>query len=196
MSVRLTQDSKKLNIAAFLPRSRANGPGLRAVVWVQGCARGCPGCFNPEMQPFTEREIVAEEELAGRILAIDGIEGVTFSGGEPFAQAAPLAAVAEKLAAAGLNIVIFTGYTLPELQGSADADWLRLLATTDLLVAGSYVENIPSNRYLCGSDNQQLFFLTDRLKYHPDIKNPNEQLLEFVIDGSGNITVTGFKVKD
>src|SRR3972149_712339 len=37
-----------LRLHALLPRSRANGPGMRAVIWFQGCTRGCPGCFNPE----------------------------------------------------------------------------------------------------------------------------------------------------
>ena len=34
-------------IHAIEPRSRANGPGVRFVVWLQGCTLGCPGCFNP-----------------------------------------------------------------------------------------------------------------------------------------------------
>lgn len=101
-----------LNMAAFLPVSRSNGPGRRAVVWVQGCTRSCSGCFNQEMRPFVDKELITARELAGRILAIEDIEGVTFSGGEPFEQAEALAELAEQLADRGLTIVIFTGYTV------------------------------------------------------------------------------------
>ena len=85
--------SDGVNVAAFLPRSRANGPGERAVVWVQGCPRPvCPGCWNPAFLDVNhEATRVSVPDLAARILALDGLDGVTFSGGEPFHQAAALA---------------------------------------------------------------------------------------------------------
>lgn len=72
-----------LRLHAFLPRSRANGPGWRSVVWVQGCSLGCPGCFNPQTHNREEvGEAVEVAEVMQRILAA-GTEGVTVSGGEP-----------------------------------------------------------------------------------------------------------------
>ena len=98
-----------LNLHEFIPRSRANGPGERAVVWVQGCPRKCPGCFNPATQAFVDRELVSVDELESQILAQEGIDGVTFSGGEPFAQAGQLAELAKRLQERGLTVVCTPG---------------------------------------------------------------------------------------
>lgn len=180
-----------INLAAFLPTSRVNGPGLRAVVWVQGCPRRCPGCFNQAMQEFRDNQPVPVTELAERILAVTGITGVTFSGGEPFAQADALAELAERLRRQGLDIVIFTGYTQAELTAGQNPDWHRLLAVTDLLIAGPFERERPSQQYLLGSANQELLFLTDRLKGHPALSAQPGQMLEITVDTGGMITLTG-----
>jgi anaerobic ribonucleoside-triphosphate reductase activating protein len=179
-----------LNMAAFLPVSRSNGPGRRAVVWVQGCTRSCSGCFNQEMRPFVDKELITARELAGRILAIEDIEGVTFSGGEPFEQAEALAELAEQLADRGLTIVIFTGYTVAALADCNKPEWQRLLAAADLLVAGPYEQDLPVQDYLRASANQQLLFLSDKLKQHPDISLG--QTAEIIVDAVGRVIVTGF----
>ncbi|SMC70878.1 4Fe-4S single cluster domain-containing protein [Sporomusa malonica] len=180
-----------INMAAFLPKSVVNGPGLRAVVWVQGCPRRCQGCFNQDMLEFKDNQVVSAEELASSILAIQGINGVTFSGGEPFAQADSIAELAEYLAIQGLTITIFTGYTYQELKAAANPGWNRLLAVADLLVAGPYVKERPSNEYLLGSANQELIFLTDRLREHPDFTKNAGHAREFSIDAAGNIVISG-----
>ncbi len=186
------QKGSLINMAAFLPVSRSNGPGRRAVVWVQGCGRNCPGCFNQDMQVFADKQLIAPEELAERILAIDGIEGVTFSGGEPFAQAEALAELAEQLRACGLNIVIFSGYTFAELSTGRNLAWQRLLAVTDLLVAGPYEQGLPSQDYLRASVNQRLLFLTDKLMQHPDVGDNNHgQITEVIVDAAGKVIITG-----
>ena len=161
MKAEAKQKGSLLNLAAFLPVSCSNGPGRRAVVWVQGCNRDCPGCFNKDMQPFRDNELIAVGELAERILAIDAIEGVTFSGGEPFLQAKALAGLAGQLAEGGFNIVVFTGYTFEELSAANNQDYQQLLAVTDLLIAGPYEQHLPARDYLRASANQQLLFLTD-----------------------------------
>ncbi|MBI1790627.1 MAG: 4Fe-4S cluster-binding domain-containing protein [Acidobacteria bacterium] len=66
-------------IHSMLPRSTVNGPGARAVVWLQGCGLRCPGCFNPATHPFDRDRDKTVEEVAERVLACEGIEGVTFS---------------------------------------------------------------------------------------------------------------------
>ena len=182
-------------MAAFLPASYSNGPGRRAVLWVQGCSRNCPGCFNQDMQGFQENQIVSVEEIMGRILASEGIEGVTFSGGEPFGQAQALAEVAEQVKEQGLNIVIFTGYTFVEFATEVNPAWQRLLATADLLIAGPYDQDLPTQDYLLGSANQQLVFLTDTLKQHPDVVNRQGQTIEVIVDAAGKVTVTGITGK-
>ena len=96
-------EQPRLNLGAIQERSAVNGPGERFVLWLQGCPLRCPGCCNPEFQPLVPRHLLVVEELAGRILAVPGIEGVTYSGGEPTVQARGLACLSERLRPAGLS---------------------------------------------------------------------------------------------
>ena len=98
--------------------SRVNGPGLRAVVWLQGCSLGCKGCWNPQTHTFAERDNETAEGLATWILAQKDIEGVTFSGGEPLQQAHDLyqTIMQVKHQRPDLSIGMFTGYNLEELE--------------------------------------------------------------------------------
>jgi anaerobic ribonucleoside-triphosphate reductase activating protein len=130
-----------LNLMGYVNRSGVNGPGCRAVVWVQGCRRTCPGCFNPASWSFAPNQIATVDEVVDRILADPLNEGVTFSGGEPFWQAPALAAVAQRVKAAGLNTMSFSGFTLGELQGPTALPGAQaLLDQLDILVDGPFVE--------------------------------------------------------
>ena len=70
-----------LNLMGYVDESEVNGPGVRAVVWVQGCLRECPSCFNPASWSFDENQLISVEELAQKILSNPKNQGVTFSGG-------------------------------------------------------------------------------------------------------------------
>lgn len=130
-----------LNIMGYVDESRVNGPGSRAVVWVQGCANECPGCFNPASWSFEINQLISVEALAQKILSNSNNEGVTFSGGEPFWQAPALAELAQRLKTAGLNIMSFTGFTLAQLQAEDAPPGARsLLEELDILIDGPYVE--------------------------------------------------------
>jgi anaerobic ribonucleoside-triphosphate reductase activating protein len=182
-----------ISLAGFLARSSVNGPGIRAVVWVQGCPHRCRGCFNEAFQPFSSAPSVPVDDLAQRILAISGIDGVTFTGGEPFAHAAPLAVLGERLRPAGLSIVTYSGYTAGELATGTDPAWPALLAVTDLLVAGPFIAARARPHPLIGSENQQIISLGCR----PDLSWPGARTdpdcrTEFCIAPDGNITAPGF----
>ena len=84
-----------LNIMGYVDESEVNGPGCRAVVWVQGCKRECAACFNPASWSFEINQLIAVDELAEKILSNPRNEGVTFSGGEPFLQA-PARSISQK----------------------------------------------------------------------------------------------------
>ncbi|MEA5486261.1 MULTISPECIES: 4Fe-4S single cluster domain-containing protein [Pseudanabaena] len=130
----------QLNIMGYLNRSEVNGPGCRAVVWVQGCWRECPDCFNPASWSLAINQLVSVEELSERILSEPANQGVTFSGGEPFLQAPALAALAKQVKASGLNVMSFTGYTLAELRSpSAPEGAEDLLDQLDILIDGPYI---------------------------------------------------------
>ncbi len=187
----MLKPNNDLRLAAFQERSRVNGPGERSVVWVQGCSRECPGCFNPDFQDDVPAETISASDLTDRLLAISDTDGVTFSGGEPFEQPGPLADVGEALHAAGRSLVIFTGYTEDELAASDDPDVQRLLAVADLLVAGPYIETRASSEHpLLSSANQELVFLTERYRDY-DFGVPRKQT-EFRIKPDGTTDVSGF----
>jgi len=178
----------ELRIAAFLPHSRANGPGLRSVLWVQGCPLCCPGCFNPDFLPFDRGWVETVARVADRILSDPDTEGVSFSGGEPFSQAAPLSELAERVRTAGKGVLIFTGCTAASLNARADIGTRRLLAAADLLVAGPYRRELASRHPLLVSANQELVFLTER--YRGVDLGPRRT--EIRIAGDGETIITGF----
>jgi len=183
----------ELNLAGFLARSEANGPGTRAVVWVQGCPIRCKGCFNRSSWSFSPVVSTTARELANRILSVQGIDGVTFSGGEPFAQAGPLADVAEQVRQTGLTTITYSGYTYGHLKRSRDPEWNHLLAATDLLIAGPYRADLACNAPFIGSANQKVIPLTGRIIPQPESpQNRTGETVEFTIAPDGMVTITGF----
>lgn len=154
--------SERLRLHHFLPSSRANGPGNRAVLWVQGCSLGCPGCFNLPTHTFTGGEEVFVAELSQRLISLGArIEGITISGGEPLQQRIPLLALLRQIRqASNLSVLLLSGFTWSEIQqmpGTA-----LLLAHVDVLLAGRYDATQHLARDLRGSANKTVHFLTDR----------------------------------
>lgn len=168
-------------------RVRVLGPGVRYVVWVQGCPRGCPGCISPGAQDPAGGEERSVAALAEDILAVPDIEGVTISGGEPFLQAAALADLIDRIRARrDLGVIIYTGYVLEELQSGAVPHADDLLARTDLLVDGPYVEALNDDGALRGSSNQRAIPLTPR--YAQDAVSygaPGERKVELGVSDDG-----------
>lgn len=175
-----------VRIAAFEPRSLVNGPGVRAVLWVQGCRRGCPGCFNSDFQPLEGGRLINFPTIISWINEAKGIEGVTFSGGEPFDQALALSQIVQQVRQMGLGVLVFSGYTFQELK--VEKKFFALLRETDLLMAGPYDQNQPSSHPLLGSANQEMIFLTERYQgYH---LQPGRRV-EFRIAGDGQVRISG-----
>jgi anaerobic ribonucleoside-triphosphate reductase activating protein len=146
-----------LRVAARVAATEAEGPHLRYALWVQGCPLRCDGCCNPGMLAAEGGDVVPVEVLAAGIDATPGIEGVTLLGGEPFAQAPALAALAARVRARGLGVMVFTGYALEALRASREPGVAALLAATDLLVDGRYDRaRASSARRFIGSDNQRV----------------------------------------
>lgn len=180
-----------INCAGFLERSRVNGPGERAVLWVQGCFLHCPGCFNRSLWSFKKNHLVRASDIADTVLSLPGIDGITFSGGEPFCQALPLAEVGELVQKEGLTVVTFSGFPSDTLISTKKRSWKELLKVTDLLVAGPYIRECTSGISLCGSTNQEQIFLSERIpmKTFPDCIG---RTVEYTISSQGEITTTGF----
>ncbi|MCG8479308.1 MAG: radical SAM protein [Spirochaetales bacterium] len=178
----------KLNIHDFLERSTVNGPGVRSVLWVQGCPLDCPGCFNQDARKFEVRTLVTSEEILEWI-PTDEVEGLTISGGEPFWQAAALVPLARAVRERGLSVMIYSGFTREKLE-SGPPEWRALVHEADILVDGPYSPFAVQNHRWAGSGNQTVHHLTDR--YTPAADGGATGEVEIVIDQEGTITVTGF----
>jgi anaerobic ribonucleoside-triphosphate reductase activating protein len=173
-----------LRVHAVEPRSRANGPGTRFVVWFQGCTLGCPGCFNPATHAAAGGEREVESLLAE--LAASGSTGLTLSGGEPMQQPDAAVALLEGARARGLSTLMFSGYARDEL--AALPRGTEVLALLDVLVDGRYVAAERLGRGLRGSANQRIHRLTER---HDEGELAATPVAEIVIGPTGELVLTG-----
>lgn len=138
--------------------SIVDGPGLRFTIFVQGCPHHCKGCHNPQTHDFGGGTAADTEELLEKIRRNPLLDGVTFSGGEPFCQALPLAAIGKEVHALGLNTITYTGFTFEELYARRQEDGIgELLAVTDFLIDGPFIEAQKSYQLqFRGSANQRI----------------------------------------
>ncbi len=149
--------STSLRIAGTIQESIADGPGIRFVIFVQGCPRRCPGCHNPQTQPLDGGYEITADEILHQIRTDPLLTGVTFSGGEPFLQAEKLIPIARECHKMGLHVMTYSGWTFEELYSVQNSSWKQLLAETDVLVDGPYREELRSfSTKFRGSSNQRL----------------------------------------
>ena len=149
----------KIRMSGVVEESIVDGPGIRFTIFVQGCPHQCPGCHNPQTHDFLGGYDDDTDSLFERIIKNPLLDGVTFSGGEPFCQARPLAELAVRLRAAGLGVMSNSGFTVEELirEASSENAYMELLNSIDYLVDGRFVESLKS--YECrfrGSTNQRI----------------------------------------
>ena len=149
-----------MRIAGILHESIVDGPGVRFVVFAQGCPHGCPGCHNPETWDTAGGENRTIQELMREIRrSPTWVKGITLSGGEPFGQAEEMAELAQRARRKGYSVVTYTGYTYEELMEKAGEDGAvaRLLDETDILVDGPFIEGERDIALrFCGSANQRV----------------------------------------
>ncbi len=147
----------ELRIAGTVNDSIVDGPGIRFTVFVQGCPHNCRGCHNPQTHDFNGGTITDTEELLEKIKSNPLLDGVTFSGGEPFCQAGALASLGKEIKKLGLNIVTYTGYTFEQLYSSREQNnWNDLLKVTDVLIDGPFIlEQKDWEIKFRGSSNQR-----------------------------------------
>lgn len=181
-----------LRVHRFLPTTKVEGPGIRACIQVQGCPIHCAGCAVPFTWPEDGGFTMGVDQLAEQILQGPAIEGVTFLGGEPFAQAQALAALGRILKQEGLSVMTFTGYLLENLQQSGNQDYLDLLAITDLLIDGPFqIEHLDTSRPWVGSSNQRYHFLTERYLHLKERMTDIPNRLEVRLTPDGRVMVNG-----
>jgi len=145
-----------LDLAGIAGDSIVDGPGIRTTFFAQGCPHGCPGCHNPETWAFGCGTQVQEEELVELVRANPLCRGVTFSGGEPFAQAAGFARLGRLLKQAGYEVASYSGYTFEQLL-TGTPEQRELLETIDVLIDGPFLQAERSLELnFRGSRNQRI----------------------------------------
>jgi len=156
-----------MRLSGITPESTVDGPGLRFVIFTQGCPHQCPHCHNPESwaddagKEFSARQVIRllkQQKQTKR--------GITFSGGEPFLQSAELVEVA--LAARQMNwdVVTYTGFTYEQLIEDNDNDRKALLSVTDILIDGKYMHELRDiSLQFRGSSNQRIIDIAATQKH-------------------------------
>ncbi|WPC42016.1 anaerobic ribonucleoside-triphosphate reductase activating protein [Clostridium sp. JS66] len=151
--------NKSIRLSGIIYESLVNGPGLRRVLFSQGCKHNCRGCFNPSTHCYDGGELRDMDELLDDIRKNPMLKGITFSGGDPFEQASKFAYMAEKIKETNLNIWCYTGYTFEYIfeHRNEHEGWEQLLNNIDVLVDGKFEEDKKSNNLKYrGSSNQRI----------------------------------------
>jgi anaerobic ribonucleoside-triphosphate reductase activating protein len=180
---------RSLIVHRFLPFSRSNGPGMRAVLWLQGCKLGCPGCYNPETHSFTAGEHISVDNLVNMLTEVESrVEGITISGGEPFHQIPALTdlLVHIRREKPRLSILVFSGFTYPELLRTSGAE--KVFQLIDVLIAGRYIQEQHLGAGLLGSANKTVHFFTPRYN-SKDLANVPEA--EILLEADGSVILSG-----
>lgn len=127
---------EQLRIAGIEEESIVDGPGIRMVIFTQGCNHNCVGCHNPETHSTKGGKLIDINHIVNMIIENPLLDGITFSGGEPFEQALECSILARKVKDLGLNVVTYTGYTFEEILGNER--FRGLLLQTDILIDGKF----------------------------------------------------------
>lgn len=186
-----------VQMAGFQDRSYVAGPGRRCVLWVSGCRRRCPGCFQPHFFNFNVGNRISVDELADSILCLTGIEGITFSGGEPFEQSAALGSLCRRLKEkSDLSILAYTGYQYEVLEQSQDK-YGMLLKWIDILIDGEYREELAGPYLWRGSSNQRIHYFNPEVEQaeSKELTEPGIEEIQIAIYDD-KMVLTGFPGSD
>lgn len=151
----------KIRLASDITRdSIVDGPGLRTVVWTQGCAHKCQNCQNPQTHDFNGGVEVDIEEVINDLKKTKLQRGITFSGGDPMAQAEAVALIAKEMKKDNLDIWLYTGYTFETIVKAASTyrpEWAEVLKYIDVMVDGPFIQekHDPFLKFR-GSSNQRV----------------------------------------
>lgn len=158
----------KIRLAAYLqPDSIVDGEGIRTVIWTQGCPHHCLGCHNPQTHDVEGGALVDLEEVYEIIDSLEGQDGITFSGGDPFMQPKACSEIAKYARKQGYNIWAYTGYTFEQLMNLSKTkpEIMDFLKEIDILVDGKFELSKKSyNTLFRGSSNQRIVDVKKSLK--------------------------------
>lgn len=164
----MPQSKEYIRLAADLQTdSIVDGPGLRAVIWTQGCHHNCKGCHNPTTHDFNGGGLVPVSLVCETIDELEYHTGITFSGGDPMYQPVACNEIAAYAKSKGYNIWVYTGFTFEELMKMSESMpiYKEFLEKIDILVDGRFIlEQRDLNLLFRGSRNQRLIDVKKTLK--------------------------------
>ena len=146
-----------IRIAGVVKESIVDGPGLRFTLFVQGCIHHCKGCHNPQTHDLNGGKMVNGERILEEIKKNPLLEGVTFSGGEPFLQPKALYELGKKIIDLGLDLITYTGYIFDELLNLEDEYVKKLIGLNTYIVDSKF--ELDKKTYdipFVGSSNQRI----------------------------------------
>lgn len=147
-----------LKIAGIVEESIVDGPGIRFVIFTQGCPHNCKGCHNPQTHDFNGGKYIKIDEITEMIKSNPLLKGITLSGGEPFMQAKQLSILIDKIKDSNLDIITYTGFKYEELINNSNDEnsFMELLIRTDILIDGKFEEDKKDDSLMFrGSSNQR-----------------------------------------
>ncbi len=148
----------EMRLSGVVKESVVDGPGIRFVVFFQGCPHHCPGCQNPETHDFAGGTLFQSEDILQEIAKHPLLKGITLSGGEPLAQPKAAALLARGVREMGKDIFVYTGYTWEEILEMAEknSDVKELLSDTAIVMDGPFLlKEKDLNLFFRGSRNQR-----------------------------------------
>lgn len=146
-----------IRVANIIQDSIVDGPGLRLVIFTQGCPHGCAGCHNPETHSFTGGRLMNTEKIISMMDKNPLLEGITLSGGEPFCQPEACIELARAAKKRGLNVWAYTGYLYDDIIKDGDMAEGQLLHLVDVLIDGPFIQELRTlDLPWRGSKNQRL----------------------------------------
>ena len=157
----------RLATPELLEDSIVDGEGIRTVIWTQGCAHKCPGCHNPQTHSFEEGFELDIEEVKREIDALEGQDGITFSGGDPFYQVEACLELAKYIKSKKMSVWCYTGFTYEVLisLSKKNPKIIEFLKTIDVLIDGPFLlEQKSLDCVFRGSKNQRIIDTKESLK--------------------------------
>lgn len=148
-----------LRIAGIEEESIVDGPGIRLVVFTQGCSHKCKGCHNPKTHNYAGGYDMDINDIINMVKSNPLLDGITISGGEPFEQALYASQLAKKVKELGLNVITYTGYTFEEIMSNLinNDGYRELLLETDILIDGRFeITQRDLTLPFRGSSNQRI----------------------------------------
>lgn len=141
-------------LAGEIKHSLVNGPGIRYVVFFQGCPHHCEGCQNPETHDISGGMEADTNDVMERIRKAKFLDGVTLSGGDPLMQPEACGCIARAVHEMGLSVWVYTGWTMDDIL--RDTRKKEALSYVDVLVDGEFVSALQGEVPLFrGSTNQR-----------------------------------------